>query len=128
MRNKLFPWKIKFLTPIARETLAKSVLMKFWTTLCNTFKSQRKPLSPFIKSSLIEKRKMHYVSWEKITQPNVNGGLGLVDAHTKNLSLIDGLSWKFFSNCYSFWACTLTNKYNNHHIKCSPSFCMKHYS
>lgn len=38
---------------------------------------------------------MHMVSWEKITKPKDEGGLGLQAAKERNLALLAKLNWRF---------------------------------
>lgn len=47
----------------------------------------------FIWGSSVEKRKLHTVSWEKITKSK-KGGLGVTVARPKNVALFAKLNWR----------------------------------
>ena len=57
------------------------------------------------------KRRMHWVVWEKITQPLDKGGLGLQTAKGRNLAYLSKLNWRFHAEKDSFWARVLRKKY-----------------
>ena len=58
----------------------------------------------FIWGSTLSKKKLHLVSWKKITKPRVEGGLGLMAAKQKNIALAAKLCWRFKSKPQEMWA------------------------
>ena len=67
----------------------------------------------FIWGSTPDKRKVHMVSWNKVTQPKAEGRLGLQAAKPKNLSLLAKLNWRFKMEKDKDWAKVLRLKYSN---------------
>ena len=43
------------------------------------------------------KKKLHLISWEKITKSKEEGGLGIQVAKPKNIALLAKLYWRFNS-------------------------------
>lgn len=41
-----------------------------------------------------EVKKMHMMSWKKITKPKARGGVGVCDAKGRNVSLAAKLCWR----------------------------------
>lgn len=39
---------------------------------------------------------MHWVGWDKVTRPVVEGGLGLQTAKGRNLAYLAKLNWRFY--------------------------------
>ena len=48
--------------------------------------------------STAAKKRLHLVSWKKITKPKSEGGLGLQASKPKNLALAAKLCWSFKTN------------------------------
>lgn len=55
-------------------------------------------------------RWMHWVGWDKITRPKVEGGLGIQSTKSKNLALLAKLNWRFYIEEEARWARVLKNK------------------
>ena len=58
-----------------------------------------------------DKKKLHLVSWKKITKPKKDGGIGLQSAKEKNLALLAKLNWRFHQEKDSPWVRVLAHKY-----------------
>jgi hypothetical protein len=58
-----------------------------------------------------KKKKLHLVSWKKITKPKSAGGLGLMAAKPNNLALAAKLCWRFKTKAHEPWAQVLKGKY-----------------
>lgn len=58
-----------------------------------------------------EVKKMHMVSWKKITKPKARGGLGVHDAKGRNVSLAVKLCWRMDQSTNVKWAEVLRKKY-----------------
>ena len=54
---------------------------------------------------------MHWVKWEKITEPKGEGGLGFRDIHVFNLAMLAKQSWRFVQDPNSLCAQILGAKY-----------------
>lgn len=65
----------------------------------------------FLLGASEQERRMHWVGWDKITKPKVEGGLGLQLAKGRNVALLAKLNWRFHTKGDSFWARVLKNKY-----------------
>lgn len=48
-------------------------------------------------------KKMHMVSWKKITKPKVKGGLGVHDAKGRNVFLAAKLRWQMENSKNANW-------------------------
>ena len=57
------------------------------------------------------RKKLHLMSWKKITKPKSAGGLGLMAAKPKNLALVAKLCWRFKSNPHEPLVKVLRSKY-----------------
>ena len=75
------------------------------------------------------KKKLHLISWEKITKPKANGGLGLQSAKERNSALLAKLNWCFHQEKDAPWARVLSHKYitrrrwpPNKFRSCSPTW------
>ena len=73
----------------------------------------------FIWGSSVEKRKLHTVSWEKITKPKKEGGLGVTAARPKNVALLAKLNWRMHVEKDQNWAKVMRSKYTNPKRPCS---------
>ena len=68
----------------------------------------------FLWGSSENKRKLHLISWKKITITKKDRGLGLQAAKEKNVVLLAKLNWRFKKENDSFWAKVLSKKYCMH--------------
>lgn len=65
----------------------------------------------FLWGSTAEKRKLHLVSWRKVTQPKKLGGLWLHLARARSTAAMAKLVWKAYKRENDLWAIMLRNKY-----------------
>ncbi|PHT32156.1 hypothetical protein CQW23_28493 [Capsicum baccatum] len=68
----------------------------------------------FLWDSTTNARKLYYVSWEMVTRPKRDDGLGIVKATSKNQALLDNISWRLFSHPSSPWARFLISRYSHY--------------
>lgn len=69
-----------------------------------------------------EKKKLHYANWNTVASPKSKGGLGLLKAEDKNLSLPFNLSWRLFSVPTTLWDSTLIQRYGSSRAHARSSF------
>lgn len=110
IKNRLSKWKASALSIGGRITLIKSVLETLPTYYFSLFKA---PLKVFSNIEAIIKRflwggsddvkKLHWVSWEKVTLPKRQGGLGLSRMVWCNQSLLAKWVWRFRSEGQGLW-------------------------
>jgi hypothetical protein len=55
--------------------------------------------------------KIHWISWEKLTLPKQEGGLGFRDIHTFNMAMLAKKGWRLIHNPTSLCAQVLRAKY-----------------
>lgn len=67
----------------------------------------------FIWGSTPEKKKLHMMSWKKITRPKAEGGLGIQASKPKNLALLAKLNWRYHTEEDKDWVKVIKNKYKN---------------
>lgn len=65
----------------------------------------------FIWGSSTSKRKLHLLSWDKITMRKPERGLGIQQALHKNMTMLSKLAWRTFTNPESLWASVILSKY-----------------
>lgn len=56
-------------------------------------------------------KKSHWVGWQKVMKPKMDGGLGLQSAKGKNLALLAKLNWRYHMEKHSIWVKVLKRKY-----------------
>ncbi|KAE8661488.1 hypothetical protein F3Y22_tig00113725pilonHSYRG00522 [Hibiscus syriacus] len=55
-------------------------------------------------------RSIHWVKWESLCKPKLHGGLGIIDIHLKNRSLLNKWIWSFDRELDSLWRKVPLNK------------------
>lgn len=100
VQSKLAGWKAHLLSFASRVVLTQPVLsaipmyvMQGTMLLGKTIEAIDRVSRNFIWWSTEDKRKLHTVSWDKITRPRKEGGLGVIAAKPKNLALLAKLNW-----------------------------------
>src|ERR1044072_1409032 len=99
--KKLKGWKEKALSRAGREVLIKSVVQAIPAyimscfampiTLCHEIETM---ISRFSWGGDVEKRKIHWMKWEKVKCPKEQGGLGFRSFSDFNLSLVAKNWWR----------------------------------
>ncbi|OMP13682.1 hypothetical protein COLO4_01156 [Corchorus olitorius] len=110
----------------ARVTLVNSVVASTASYYMQAMKMSVSTLNEldrisrnFIWGSTNERRKLHYVNWETVTNSKENGGLGIKAAKHLNEAFMAKLSWEVIHNDAALWVQVLRNKYLMHNR--SPS-------
>lgn len=121
IHNKLHSWENRFLSIAGKTTLIKSTLanipicvMQFIKLPEYTLQTINKISHNFLWGSTTSKRKLHNVNWKQVCKPLHQGGLGILDAILRNLSLIMSLAWRFSQdNNNLLWVTILRAKYQS---------------
>ncbi|MDV3199462.1 MAG: reverse transcriptase family protein, partial [Sweet potato little leaf phytoplasma] len=108
--SRLSKWKAETISIGGRCTLVKAVLDSLPTYYFSLYKA---PMAVINKLELIRRRflwgnsqdtrKIHWVAWDKVVQPKVNGGLGLGKLKDMNVSLLSKWWWRFKTVKSAFW-------------------------
>ena len=101
VQSKLAGWNGHLLSFASKVVLTCSVLTTIPTYVMQstllpnrTLEALDRVTRNFIWGSTPNKRKVHMVSWNKVTKPKEEGGLGLQAVKPKNLSLLAKLNWR----------------------------------
>lgn len=101
VKSKLEGWRAKFLSKAGRIVLINSVLNSLPTHVmqCTMLpKSVNNRLDRicrnFLWGSTDERKKLHPISWDIVTKPKAEGGLGLRRSEDRNKALVGSLAWR----------------------------------
>ncbi|PWA61623.1 RNA-directed DNA polymerase, eukaryota [Artemisia annua] len=107
---RLSKWKAGCLSIGGRTTLIKSVLeslpsyyFSLYKAPCKVIKDLESLISNFLWGGSKEEYKMHWVSWDRVSTPKSNGGLGLCKLKVSNVALLSKWGWRFKSEGNSLW-------------------------
>ena len=99
--KKLAGWKEKLLSKVGKEILIKDVALAIPTCAMSCFKipeSLCDDLTSMIRNfwwgQKVEEKKILWVSWEKMCEPKVGGGLGFKNFKCFNLALLSKQWWR----------------------------------
>jgi hypothetical protein len=111
-------WNEKYMSSGAKETLIKSVLQSLTTYAMGVFKfpagvtdELAKIIRDFWWGDEENKRKMHWMFWEKITRPKSQGGIGFRDLRVFNQALLARQAWRLIQFPDSLCARIIKAKY-----------------
>ncbi|KAL0013397.1 hypothetical protein SO802_000466 [Lithocarpus litseifolius] len=121
VKSKLAGWKASLLSIAGREVLiqASSSAIPAYVMQSNLLPNKvlegiDRVNRNFLWGSVENKRKMHWVGWNKVTKLKEEGGLGLQTAKGRNTTLLTKLNWRFHTEDKAPWAKVLRLKYCNH--------------
>jgi hypothetical protein len=93
-------WSEKYLSSGGKEVLVKSILrslptyamsvFKFSTSLCDDLEQI---IRNFWWDDENERKKVHWLAWDKISKPKLRGGIGFRDLRCFNQALIASQAW-----------------------------------
>lgn len=136
VQAKLQGWKASFLSMAGRVLLTQSVTSAILAYVMQGCVLPSRVLNcldrlnhDFIWGSSMEKKKMHLISWEKITKPKNRGGLGIQSAKGRNLTMAAKLCWRMETARNARWAKVLKKKYRSraHKKKWELLVCLESY-
>ena len=120
VKQKLSGWKANLWSLAGRVVLVKHVSSTIpnYVMQCNHLLSKiidgiDRVNRNFLWGSSKMARKVHWVGWEKVTQPKKEGGLGFQMVRGRNLALLAKLNWRFQTEGDSLWVKVLKGKYCN---------------
>nr|XP_028962160.1 uncharacterized protein LOC103417751 [Malus domestica] len=118
MLGKVQGWKQSSLSLAGKEVLIKAVLQaipsypmnlfKFPKAVCNDLDSIA---ARFWWGDSADRRKIHWMSWDRLSRPKCDGGLGFRNFQDFNDALLVKQCWRLIHNPNSLWARTLKARY-----------------
>ena len=115
--QKMSGWKSNLLSLAGRAVLVKHVSSTIpnYVMQCNHLPGKiidgiDRVNRNFLWGSSDTVRKMHWMGWDKVSQPKKEGGLGLQTARGRNLALLAKLNWRFQTEGDSLWVKVLKGK------------------
>jgi ribonuclease HI len=111
-------WMEKLLSRAGKEILIKAVAQAIPTFTMSCF-DLTKTICDEISTSICKywwsqqdkTNKIHWLSWEKLTKPKAEGGLGLREIYAFNLAMLARQGWRILQNPDSLCAQVLGAKY-----------------
>lgn len=114
-------WSEKFMSYAAKEVHVKSVVQALPCYIMAVFllskgfcEKYEKMIHDFWWGDEEGHRKVHWMSWECMTQPKRAGGIGFRDMHLFNIALLAKQGWRLLQNPDSLCARVLKSKYYLH--------------
>lgn len=116
--NKLQGWKEKMLSKAGKEILIKAAAQAIpvyamacfdlTKTLCDDISTM---IGQYWWSNMDKENKIHWVSWENLTKPKKDGGLGFRDLYSFNLAMLARQAWRILKSPLSLCSQVLAAKY-----------------
>ena len=101
-----------------REVCLKAIAMAIPTFSMTCFKLTKKVCKSLVSymakywwSSSLDRRSMHWLSWEALAQPKAKGGMGFRDLEMFNTALLGKHGWGLITNPNTLCARVLKGKY-----------------
>jgi hypothetical protein len=116
--QRILGWREKMLSQAGKEILIKAVAQAIRTFamgcfdltkgLCDKISAM---VAKFWWSHQEKDNKMHWISWEKLTQAKEEGGLGFRDLHAFNMAMLSKQAWRILTEPELLCARVLAAKY-----------------
>jgi hypothetical protein len=111
-------WCEKYMSGAAKEVLIKSILQSLTTYSIGVFKfpaglsdDLAHIIRDFCWGDEHDRRRMHWMSWEKLVHPKTQGGVGFRYLRVFNQALLTRQAWRLIKFPYSLCARLLKAKY-----------------
>lgn len=111
-------WSKKGMACAARGFLLKLIVQAIPTfSMCcflltkKILKQLSSSMAKFWWSGSIDKQSLHWLSWDKLTAPNLKGGIGFWDFQQFNLALLGKQGWQLLTHPDSLCSKVLKGKY-----------------
>ena len=118
INGKLAGWKMKSLSLAGRATLVQSAISSIPFYTMQTTKLPRSTCDEldrksrsFLWGSNEGERKVHMVSWNQISKPKHEGGLGISQMRQANSAFLAKLGWRLLAEPSALWSRLLRAKY-----------------
>ena len=118
IKQKASGWSNRFLSSAGKLVMLKSVLSPMPSHAMTCFKLPmsitkriQSAVTRFLWDDRSGKKKMAWVSWNKLAQPKGKGGLGLRDFESFNDAFLGKLSWRIINNPQGLLGQVLLGKY-----------------
>jgi hypothetical protein len=117
-QKRLSDWVEKYLSSGGKEVLIKAILQALPAYAMSVFQFHaglveelNQMIRDFHWGDEHERRRMHWLPWDKLTQPKLNGGMGFRDFRVYNQALLVRHSWRLLQFPDSPCAWLLKAKY-----------------
>ncbi len=116
--SRLQGWKEKFLSKAGREILIKAVAQAIPTYTMNCFRLPKtwcdevnSLIAQYWWRQNTDKRKIHWLKWDKLCTAKEDGGLGFRNLHMFNTALLSKQCWRLLDNHQSLFFRVFKAKY-----------------